>query len=136
MPLACAAALAGCGVAPEVPAGKPQVSAAAGPGAELVPASQATKLFTQVCARTEPSFSAAPARLGGAYAQNVSTGTYFHQQLNLSFKINANGQNGCSMVFRSGDASAAVRASLGRIDPEPRVSSFADGYFRAVLPAE
>jgi hypothetical protein len=73
----------------------------AGPGQTLTTASAAGKLFAEVCLATAPSFVAAPLALSvQPFTQNSTTGTYYHNSLNLSFKLlDRDSGLACSLVF-------------------------------------
>lgn len=136
----------------------PATTSSAVPGPTLVGVSQAVKYFGDVCVDNAPGFANAPAALAApTFAQNPATTTYFHRQLNMSFKlIRERGGLTCSMVFVSGaDAedlglALAFRSSRqGQIGADPETGIVAaDGpggtamaffpldnsnYYRAVL---
>lgn len=85
----------------------------ADPGEQLPTAAAAGTLFANVCLATAPSFVAAPlALLTEPFTQNSTTGTYYHDNLNLSFKlIDEGGRLRCSLVFAAaGDPDAVYTA--------------------------
>ena len=66
---------------------------------------ETVELFSQVCLDTAPDFANAPIVLDALPVQrNFDTGTYFHETLNLSFKlISRDDVEICSMVMASDD---------------------------------
>lgn len=136
-------ALAGCmqPAATTPTATDPQV------GATLVDPVLAGQMFAQVCLTSGPRFRAAPAALA-AYpmTQSAQTGTYFHNQYNLSVNVNA---ERCSFVFATNQptdtvvgAMAQGTASILTTPLPPGIdltsSQAADGltYFRGYVPAQ
>lgn len=100
--LIAAFALAGC-----VPASAPDGAkgaaggVAVGPGPSVADGISASGIFGQVCGTTAPGFGAAPAQLTKMpFRQHPTTGTYYHQNLDLSVKLMP---KRCSMVFSSRD---------------------------------
>lgn len=72
-----------------------------GPGSEQADGLSAMALFSDVCIKTSPSFRGAPAALKKLpFRQHPDTGTYYHQNLDLSIKLMP---KRCSMVFTSRD---------------------------------
>ncbi|MGB5069289.1 MAG: hypothetical protein WBO29_18175 [Albidovulum sp.] len=98
--LLAALVLGGC-VTPD-PASQAPVSAPAtdvGPGPAQADGTSAGVIFSSVCADTAPSFRQAPAILAKMpFRQHPTTGTYYHQNLDLSVKLMP---KRCSMVFSS-----------------------------------
>lgn len=76
--------------------------------------SQAATFWTNICVETQPTFRAAPEALAArGFVQNPSTGTYFHQQLDLSFKLIGTGRDTlCSMVFVSIETPSVLGITL------------------------
>ncbi len=76
---------------------------AVGPGPYAVNVIDAAVMFGRVCAQSYPSLSKARAAvLELPFVQDPRTGTYFHQNLDLSFKLtDSSGAKFCSMVFGS-----------------------------------
>lgn len=76
-----------------------------GPGSQQVDANNAMSLFKTVCIETLPQFAKAPSRIAAyPFRQSPQTGTYFHTDLDLSFKLGkmrGSGKKFCSMVFTS-----------------------------------
>ncbi len=70
------------------------------PGTASVEPADAALLFASVCAETGASHDAASAQLATLpFRQNSRTGTWYHQNLNLSFKlVTDGGGQACSMV--------------------------------------
>lgn len=92
-----AAVLAGC-VQP-TSAVAPAVDSGVGPGSASVDEMDASMIFSKVCGDTAPSFRKAPSVMKGmAFRQRPETGTYYHQNLDLSIKLFP---KRCSMVFGS-----------------------------------
>jgi len=91
----CAATLSACAT--------PPVSDAAGPGAIPADPSAAGLLFANTCMATAPQFAGLPAAVASyPFTQNARTGTYYHNQQNLSIKRLGQGADGyCSMVVGS-----------------------------------
>ncbi|MGL5009606.1 MAG: hypothetical protein ACRC6I_06955 [Paracoccaceae bacterium] len=115
LPLLAALALSAC-----VGSGKPTPNTFTdiGPGAAAADAATASLLFARICADTAPSLSAARSELAALpFRQAPDTGTYFHTQLDLSFKLRTEGgQNICSMVFGTTDdpqSAALLLAAAG-----------------------
>jgi hypothetical protein len=98
--LLAALVLAGC-VTPDgstVAASSAQPSQV-GPGDASVDGMSAGMIFNQVCSDTAPGFKKAPAIMAKMpFRQNPTTGTYYHQKLDLSIKLMP---KRCSMVFSS-----------------------------------
>ncbi|MGB5557049.1 MAG: hypothetical protein WBN04_03450 [Paracoccaceae bacterium] len=81
-----------------------------GPGPAAVDAVSASKLFNDVCGKTAPSFRKAPAVMAELpFRQNTATGTYYHQSLDLSFKLLP---KRCSMVFGSVERSSMLGLAM------------------------
>ena len=77
----------------------------AGPGATPASPAQAGALFSQVCIANLPRFAGAPATLAALpFTQRTSTGTYYHNSLNLSFSLS---YGDCSLVFFTTDTTPA-----------------------------
>ena len=92
--------LAGC-VTPDAStvAATPAQSSQVGPGAEPVDGFFAVTIFKSVCSDTAPSFKKASAIMAKMpFRQHPVTGTYYHQNLDLSVKLMP---KRCSMVFSS-----------------------------------
>jgi hypothetical protein len=115
----------------------------AGPGTIPVVAALAAETFQSVCADQLPDFKAAPATLRSrGFAQNTTTGTFFHPVYDLSVKLIPEGGGGdCSMVFVSEDDAttlgAALRGAGGGatvVFPEPQ-TILGETYYRAVISA-
>jgi hypothetical protein len=118
----------------------------AGPGERLPTATAAGTLFANVCLATAPSFVAAPLALfTEPFTQNSTTGTYYHNSLNLSFKLIDNGGSlRCSLVFAAaGDPETVYATFVAAADAQVPQSNalivfevrerFADGsYFHVV----
>ncbi len=107
-------------------------------GETPAPVAVASVLFTKVCVETLPSFANAQKHLKAPeFEQNPSTGIYYHQKYDLSFKLQrSKKQIACSMVFASTDdplqlamattlpaASYAVGAAEVQIDPATNAST-------------
>lgn len=72
-----------------------------GPGPDQVEGIGASMIFGDVCVATAPSFRKAPAVMAQMpFRQHPGTGTYYHQNLDLSIKLMP---KRCSMVFTSKD---------------------------------
>ena len=103
------------------------------PGTHQVDGIIASGLFGQICVETSPKFSRTRSVIAALpFMQHPETGTYYHQNLDLSVKL-TNGANDstCSMVFASKDSPmqlsiimsvAAGSPSIG-IDPSGHSSS-------------
>ncbi len=127
--LGAALLVAGCvpseTVAPQVAAGETPVEPV-GPGTEQADAITATKILQKVCVDTAPSFKKAPAVMAKMpFRQHPVTGTFYHQNLDLSIKLMS---KRCSMVFTSKDdpivlsiaiSAAGGKQSSGSIDLDP-----------------
>lgn len=131
--LLCAAlALSACVAPTAATRAAAPVSANAGPGPNDATPAQAAALFRQVCVDTVPSHAKARTALAALpFVQRQSTGTYYHNSLNLSFKLIADGPTPvCSLVFgATSDPTAAIK-SAGKagvrvsIDGNARFGSF------------
>lgn len=76
---------------------KPPVASNAGPGPKDVTTTEGARIFRAVCLDTHPSFKMAPAVLATMpFVQNGATKTYYHQELDLSIKLQG---NQCSFVM-------------------------------------
>jgi len=106
---ACVEPMATTPMQPTVP-----MSASAGPGTQAVPAGNAAGLFRQVCAANRGNLRGAPSTLARLpFTRNTREDIYYHNQLDLSFKLSpATGGTICSMVWASPDSSAANGAAL------------------------
>lgn len=86
------------------------------PGTQEVTSTVAAQEFGRVCVDNAPGFANAPAQLRSpTYERSSTTGTYFHQALNLSVKLPTDTPFGtvCSMVFGSNENPAALARALG-----------------------
>ena len=126
-------ALTGC-VENTSTASKAAEGAEVQPGPANVDMVSAVSLFDRVCAKTAPRFSGAPKALASLpVRQHPDTGTFYHQNLNLSFKVTVG--RGCSMVFvskeRPGTLALAFGSTLssdGNVSMDPSTNnSFAKG---------
>ena len=159
LPLIAALGLAACvpGGA-TAPSGQAATSGDSGvnPGAEMADGISAMLIFTRVCLDTQPHFKKAPAVLADLpFRQRPETGTYYHQNLDLSVKL-VGGR--CSMVFTSADdptqlgilmsaasgngqmsidpntgAASTVTKNGARLEFEPIGRSKGRNWYRAVL---
>lgn len=95
-----AVALAGCvASAPAENGGVSSRDSGVGPGSDPVDEVSAGMIFSSVCGDTAPSFRKAPAAMAKMpFRQRPETGTYYHQNLDLSVKLMP---KRCSMVFGS-----------------------------------
>lgn len=66
-------------------------------------------VFGDVCAKNGPSFKGSRAALAKLpFAQNSDTGTYYHQAVNLSIKLQKRGAKPiCSVVYAGKDLTRA-----------------------------
>ena len=72
------------------------VSTTAAPGAQDTNPQEAGRIFAAMCINTLPDYAgAAEAAAAFPLTQSASTGTYFHNSQNLSFKLTG---DSCSMV--------------------------------------
>ncbi len=127
LPMAFALGMAGCdapqgsSASASAVAGKVPVSRSAGPGAGDVSVAEGSALLQRVCVETLPDFRSAPARLAQLpFVQNAVTKTYFHRQLNLSFKISP---GRCSMVMAGRDLGPQSAAQIVQSTAGKAVSS-------------
>ena len=92
------------------PAGSSQV----GPGARKADVVDASVMFRRVCVVTAPDMAAAKRELSKMpFVQNSATGTYYHQALDLSFKVRKEGgQTVCSMVLGTTRSPASVELTM------------------------
>lgn len=74
-------------------------------GTENVESVSGSIMFGQICADTYPDFDKARQALAAMpFKQNPNTGTYYHQNVDMSVKLIDNGADHiCSMVFGSKD---------------------------------
>ena len=88
-----------------------------GPGATAAPVMTASALFRQVCIDTAPRLDAARTALSKLpFTQNPTTGTYYHNMLDLSIKVRREGGRGvCSIVFASTEPPERVGKELARM---------------------
>jgi len=79
----------------------PPTSPTAGPGPTPADPTAAGLMFANTCMATAPQFAGLPAAVAKyPMTQNASTGTYYHNQQNLSIKRIGEGSSGyCSMVL-------------------------------------
>lgn len=76
------------------------------PGPYQVDGMGAGMIFARVCAETAPSFRNAPTVMADMpFRQHPETGTYFHQNFDLSIKLMP---KSCSMVFTSTEDAAEI----------------------------
>ncbi len=81
----------------------PSDKSSVGPGPAVVDGAMAAELFADICGSTYPNLKAATAKLAkGPYRQQPQTGTWYHRDLDLSFKIIPE-QRACSQVFGTQD---------------------------------
>ena len=88
---------------------------AVGPGSLNVDLVTAVSMFKKVCVKNAPHFANSPKVLASLpFQQSPSTGTYFHKELNMSFKVRgAKGSKVCSMVFVSKVPATQLAISFG-----------------------
>ncbi len=105
-----------------------------GPGPELADPVIASMMFSDVCVDTAPSFAGAPRVLQSLpFRQHPETGTYYHTNLNLSFKVFSDGgRRICSIVFATDEAPGPTTLILaatgaGRVAIETSASRGPDG---------
>lgn len=79
---------------------RPPQGEAVRPGSRPVSLDQAVQLFQQVCVANPGNLKAAEAVVRGLPFRQASTGTWFHQNLDLSIKLIPE-RRACSMVFGS-----------------------------------
>jgi hypothetical protein len=70
------------------------------PGPNTVSLVEATTLFDQVCVSHYPNLKASEAEIRKLPFKQASTGTWFHQKLDLSFKVMTE-RRACSLIFGS-----------------------------------
>jgi len=110
------------------PTGSILVDPSVGPGPSPATPKQAGVLFAQICIATLPNFEGAAAKLSAPpFKQNSTTGTYYHQQINLSFKLmKEDGKPVCSLVYGAKSAitpgvTAFANAVIATRDAEANV---------------
>lgn len=112
--LAALAMLAAC----DVPApGGPDVIA----GSVRPAPGVAAGLFQAVCVDNQLDLSAAPATLAGLpFTRNTVEDIYYHDSLNLSFKITPRGDASaiCSMVWAPNQPAASYQQALRQVAPD------------------
>lgn len=80
-----------------------------GPGAQEVDGLIAATMFRRVCVDTAPSFARARSEIAAMpFVQHPETGTYYHRNLNLSFKLLDSGPKRCSIVFGSNESAGQL----------------------------
>ena len=81
-----------------------------GPGPYAADHIIASQMFTEVCAKTYPSLSAAREAIDRLpFDQNSGTGTYYHRKIDLSFKLTQTpNMQVCSMVMGTNSKEALV----------------------------
>ena len=104
--------------------GTPPVSADAGPGTRSADPRTAAEVFTAACIRTLPDFAGTPFAIAQfPMTQNMETGTYFHNDLDLSVKLIG---DDCSIVFSivgdPVDGITAFGVILDRLTPDPDIT--------------
>lgn len=115
----------------------------AGPGNIPVVTELAADTFKRVCVDQLPDFKGAPNALRArGFAQNTTTGTFFHPAYDLSVKlIPESGRGDCSMVFVSDDSAAALGTALrdagggASVAFPPPQTIQGETYYRAVISA-
>jgi hypothetical protein len=92
----------------------PAVAQGVSPGETPLGITEIVEQFGRACVKTLPEFSAAPDVLRDqGFVQNPATTTWFHQTLNLSFKLTPpKGGDQCSMVFVSKEDPDAIGLAL------------------------
>jgi len=92
------------------------------PGSTPVDATTAAILFKKVCVENYPDTAKTDAAIKSMpFAQNLVTGTHYHRNFDLSFKVNGGGEPMCSMIFSSRDKAfllAVAMASTASISGE------------------
>ncbi len=111
IPLAALVVLAAC---------EPPSSPDAAAGATGVPAANAAGLFRQVCLANQTELAEVPKTLVQLpFTRNTSDDVYYHNDLNLSFKLTPQtGGTICSMVWSSADNAGTNRATILSIAPD------------------
>ena len=97
-----------------------------GPATTPAGAAEAGALFRQVCLAHAPAFGGSAAALRGGPFRRAATDVWYHDSLNLSFKlITVDGQPACSLVFASDDGFAtladAIVGPVGASGPDNQI---------------
>lgn len=93
----------------------PPTSSTAGPGSASADPAAAGLLFAKTCIATAPKFTGLPAAIS-AYpmTQNANTGTFYHNQQDLSIKRIGQGADGyCSIVVGSNQSLSNAAVAFG-----------------------
>jgi len=90
-------------------------SAEVGPGSVPVDLLTATTLFQRVCVDTAPGFQTAPQAISGLpFTYNTRSEIYYHDTLNLSFKLVPSPRGTiCSMVLFSNEQAGVLAIAMG-----------------------
>jgi len=121
-------ALAACmNAEPSAPAAIPVGSRDTGPGPDDADGLMSAMMFGRVCVDTAPSMARARQEIASLpFVQHPETGTYYHTNVNLSFKLGTGGDRSCSMVFGTREEAgglailfaATTGASSIELDPD------------------